>query len=88
MVITGTGFAADTVAHLKDKDSSSKVCDKVTYISFTEINCLSNTGSMNFSGTTLVIGSTNKTCNSCSIATSASSPTLSSIADGGYSGND
>ena len=43
---------------------------------------------MFFSGTTLVIGSTNKTCNSCSIATTSSSPTLTAIADGGYSGND
>ena len=35
-----------------------------------------------------MIGSSSKTCNSCSIATTSSSPTLTTIADGGYSGND
>ena len=56
LTLSGTGFASDIVAHLKNKGSLDKVCDTLTYVSFTELQCISNKGSMNFAKTAIAIG--------------------------------
>ena len=84
LTLTGTGFASDIDGHLKKTGSLDKVCDALTYVSFTELQCVSNKGSMNYSKTAIAIGDLRIVCNSCSISTSASSPKLTSITDGGY----
>lgn len=87
LTLTGTGFASDIVAHLKNKGSLDKVCDTLTYVSFTELQCISNKSPMNYSKLAIAIGDKRIICDSCSISTSASSPKLNSITDGGYSGD-
>lgn len=39
LTITGTGFASDIVGYLKNDGSLDKVCESVTYVSFSELKC-------------------------------------------------